>query len=415
MEAGAAQQQVSERELREARQGFMRILRAKRMHPRFVAAHADELLARAQEEYAAWLSKGEPAENPPGWIIHCAWRRTQDLLDAERRRPRAVALEDVEYLAEDRTPGPEAQLLDHDRHEQLMRAMSELDDKDREMLKLTFFEEMTVIEAGKRLGFGKSSADRHQKAALKSLHELLDGAIDVPAVEIGLAAWIGATLDHGWLLRLESLPAALRDGSLALAGRAEAVGRRSAVLTDPANASLTGPLARTAGACAGAAAAICLASGAVGPGLGAVTGGVREVPVPKVKTSRPARDSFRVVKASPAGLSEAAPRPASPSSAPTTRQSASAPAAVERSQRPAEPSASPRQPTPRTTSQKSAAEFGLEGSPAPTEPESAPSPAPEEAEGTSPPTVKSRSAAPSPSGGSGSGSSGKSAASEFGL
>ena len=412
MEAGAVPRELSDRQLREARQGFLRLLRKKRMHPHFIAEHGEELLAHAQAEYAVWLKRGEVATNPPGWIIHCAWRRTQDQLESERRRPQSVSMEAVEYQAEHRSPGPEQRVLEMDRHEQLMRALAELTEKEREMLQLTFFGEMTVIGAGEKIGLAKSSADRCQKAALRKLHELLDGAIDVPAHEIGLAAWVAVTLDHDWLLRVESLPESLRDAPLAAAAKLEELSRRLTPVADPAHASAMGPALRAAGICSGAVAALCLASGAVGPGVEAIPHAERHTITPTVK-----------VGSKEAPISIAEPTPPRPNAPAHSRQRFVGKEPTPRLARPTEaarPGTAGGSPTntraeiapPRTADQQSTAEFGIEGSAAPRSEEPTAPPAATAPSASPPPSVDARSGSASSTD---SGSKGSAATTEFGL
>ncbi len=77
------QAELSKAELDGARLGFSRLLRRKRFSPQFIANHRDDLLATAQLEYTRRITEGIEVENPAGWIINCAWRRTQNLLEAQ--------------------------------------------------------------------------------------------------------------------------------------------------------------------------------------------------------------------------------------------------------------------------------------------------------------------------------------------
>ena len=84
-----------------ARKAFRGKLLRLRYSPQFIVNNADELLAIAHSEYARAVQKGVEVEDPVAWTIHCAWRRTQNLLQAESIRPRSVSSERVAELVDD--------------------------------------------------------------------------------------------------------------------------------------------------------------------------------------------------------------------------------------------------------------------------------------------------------------------------
>ncbi len=294
MEAASATEGLDHEALRAAELGFLQYLRRKRISERFLATYAEDLFGQAQKEYATWLAAGNVAENAVGWLINCAWRRTQDLLDELRRRPPAVSVEDAAYLADTATPGPEEQAIDHDIHELLQHAMSFLPMQERKLLELTYFEGFDVFAAGRELGWGKSSAHRHHRAALERLRALLPEDRDALGAEIGLAAWVAVAGDrgHDWSLPggIEAVLHSARDAAGSVMHRVGELWRRVSPAADPSNASATSGVARAAGAC-GVAAVACLASGVIGPGVGAIDLGAHQhhqTPKAAAAPSRPA-------------------------------------------------------------------------------------------------------------------------------
>ena len=143
-----------------------------------------------------------------GWLLNCAYWRAQNLLDAETRKPRTASLDAVFHLADESTPTPEQQALDNDRQSRLREALSHLPGKERELLWLVYFEGMSIREAGRRLGWRKSAADRHHSAAMERMLALVgDRALLSPAI-LGPAAWAAANgegqraLRAAWDLRV---------------------------------------------------------------------------------------------------------------------------------------------------------------------------------------------------------------------
>jgi len=156
VEVITASRRVSGRELRAAEEGFLRLLRCKRFSAAWIEENAADLFAQAQKEYAERLAAGRPADNPVGWLIVCAWQRAKNLLDSRRRRPHTASIEAEVDLADTSTPTPEQQVLDQDRVERLRKAMGYLIEEERRLLELSYFEGMSVREAGRELGWSKS-------------------------------------------------------------------------------------------------------------------------------------------------------------------------------------------------------------------------------------------------------------------
>ena len=163
---------ITPAELREAERGIKTML-AKKFSAAWIAENARDLLGQASVEYAEWLKDHPPARSPVGWLLNCAYWRALNLLDSETRKPRTASLDAVFHLADESTPTPEQQVLNADLQRRLYKALSHLPDKECELLTLVHFGHMSIREAGRRLGWQKSAADRHHTAALKKMRALV--------------------------------------------------------------------------------------------------------------------------------------------------------------------------------------------------------------------------------------------------
>jgi RNA polymerase sigma factor (sigma-70 family) len=363
VETISASPRVSKRELRAAEDGFLRLLRCKRFSTVWIEENAADLFAQAQKEYAERLAAGEPADNPVGWLIVCAWQRTKNLLDSRRRKPQAAPIEAEVDLADTSTPTPEQQVIDRDRVERIRKAMGYLTEEERRLLELSYFEGMSVREAGRELGWGKSSADRHHQAALERLRAMLGGQRDLLGVEIGLAAWLGRARAHG--VRPE-LPHGLgtllvenaKSGAASVGNWIAEGWRRLSPLSDPGSAAVTSGAVRTAGAC-GAAAVACFASGVIGPGIGGVDMIAHSSPVAKPAKTRQAATVQPGTEATSASAAPAE-TSAAPQAGSAQRSGPSRPAhRSARTQTASEPTQTHREP--QTAAEQTATEFGIEG------------------------------------------------------
>jgi RNA polymerase sigma factor (sigma-70 family) len=264
----AARAELSRGQLEAAERGFKQLLRRKRFSREFIDRNAADLLAQARLEYSRHLAAGKRIDNAAGWIIHCAWRRTQNALEQEANAPRYVPIAARPGLAA-KTTTPEEEALEADRHRQLQAAVEELSPEQLKLIALTYFGGMSVREASRALGWDKCKGDRRHHAALKRLKQLL-GVEDLDAlgVEIGLAAFAvagagGRTGPAGFATHTVSRAAA------ELLARGQELARRllAGGAAEPGMGNAAGLAARGAGACAAAAVA-CLASGVIGPGIG---------------------------------------------------------------------------------------------------------------------------------------------------
>lgn len=402
---------VTPAELREAERGFTLMLR-KKFSAVWIAENARDVLGQANMEYAEWLENNPPARNPVGWLLTCAYRRAQNLLDSQTRKPSEASLEAVFHLPDEATPSPEQQALDHDRQKRLREALSFLPEKECKLLALIYFEDHSIREAGRKVGWQKSAADRHHNWALEKLRALVgdDRSLLSPAT-VGLAAW-GVARGEGHRPFAAAVDAALAPAREAFAIGTEIVTvraqrfadlwRRLSPFTDPTSAAATSGGGRVVGACGVALATVVCgvaASGVVptvGSGIaphshkasnvGTANGTARQAAVPAAVIPTPELPTLEL------------PAPKStepqPSKVKTTARS------KPKAHRARAASA------PRATAQQTTNEFGVEAG-STSEPSAAPAPETSSSSGSS--------SSPSSSGGSSGRSSGSSVNSEFGL
>ncbi len=297
------QAELSKAELDGARLGFSQLLRRKRFSPQFIANHRDDLLATAQLEYTRRVSEGVEVENPAGWIINCAWRRTQNLLEAQGRGPRLISTERSGAITDDLGHSPEDAALEFDRFRKVQEAIEQLSTDQRKLLELAYFEEMGVREAGRFLGWHSSKAQRCHESARRRIQELLGvESLDELEIPIGLAAWLSLASGHSTGLHLPAGIEAVADkanrGAGHLWARTQELARRFLALGggEPTGGVVAGGVVRTAGVC-GAAAVACLAGGVIGPGLGGVNllDAHHHNPAPRERAAQTADRSSAVV------------------------------------------------------------------------------------------------------------------------
>ncbi len=352
---------ISGAHLREAERGFLALLRAKRFPRAWIDKNAIDLLAQAASEYAAWLKDHKAEPNPVGWLITCAYRRAVNLLDSESRRPPTTSLDAVIDHGDQRTPTPEQEALANDRQRRLREALHCLPARDRRLISLVYFEDRTVREAGRRLGWRKSAADRHHQAALERLRAIVgdDRALLSPAV-LGLGAWVALADDRAPGLRgIPRALASVAQGAGAplaeLARRLAAGARRLLPLAEPGSAAASSGAGRVAGACgAGLLAAVCgLVVAGVQPPL---PGGGEATSRPHVASPKPQESQRRAT--TDAHASEGA-------KSGGTAERQRSPERVSSSTGSSTPSPLPAPPASREASKQVVEEFGIEHDPAP--------------------------------------------------
>jgi len=163
---------ITNQQLDEAREGLVRLLHKKRFPREWIEREAPEAMARAEGDFAARLAAGKE-DDTVKLLVVIAYRRAMKMLGAQRAKP-TVSIETVFHLADESTPSPEEEAIRHDRQERVVEAMSHLTERERMLLKLRYYDGMSIREAGRHVGWGKSSANRHHGVALKQLKALLD-------------------------------------------------------------------------------------------------------------------------------------------------------------------------------------------------------------------------------------------------
>ena len=299
---------VTDDQLREAERGLRRLLHAKRFRREWIEQHVPEIMSQARTDFAARLA-AERVEDTVSLLVVIAYRRSLKLVTAERSQPKVTSIEDVFHLADEGTPTPEEEALDHDRHRRLVKAMGHLPEREQMLLALVYFEEMPLQEAGRKLGWAKASATRHHQAALEKLKALV-GDRSLLGWEIGVPAYVAAghhsVLRRG-LMWTEGAAESVRDAALLGSGRIRPLAEGGhALATSGAGRTTAGVCAVAVGSC------IAAATGVVGPGIAGLQAGGHGHDRP------PARHAVKV--AEPAG--EAA-KPAAPSPAKTTPEPSS--------------------------------------------------------------------------------------------
>lgn len=259
---------VTDEQLREAEEGLRRVLLAKRFRSSWIAEHLPEIMAQARTDFAARLAV-ERVEDTVNLLVVIAYRRALKLVSAEIAEPHVESIEIASELADEKTPTPEEEVLELDRHRRLLGAMSYLPDREKKLLAFVYFEEMELQEAGRRLGWAKASATRHHQAALEKLRALV-GDRNLLGLELGVPAYVAAghrSAIRSGLMWVEGAAESVRDAALVGSGRVRP-------FVESGNAvAASGAGRTTAGVCAVAVGCIAAATGVVGPGIGVLGGG----------------------------------------------------------------------------------------------------------------------------------------------
>jgi RNA polymerase sigma factor (sigma-70 family) len=160
-------------DIAEGWRGFRGRLVRKGFSQQFIDTYGEDLFAEAQLEAVKLIDRGEEVQKPPAFLIHCAWRRTQNLLDSQRRRPQSVPLEAVPDPRSELST-PDEDLLAADLRRRTRKAMSYLPLPERQIIELMYLREMSCREAGRALGWSSSHADRKHQAALERLRPFFE-------------------------------------------------------------------------------------------------------------------------------------------------------------------------------------------------------------------------------------------------
>ena len=198
--------------------------------------------------------------------------------------------------------------------------MQHLPSKEAQLLALIYYEDCSIREAGRQLGWRKSAADRHHAAAMAKMlaligdPKLLSGAMIGPAASAYVHGDAHHRIDSATQVAFRTLShayAAASERVEVVAHRSADLARRVAPFSDSANVAATGGAARVAAHCGAAASiAVCglLAAPAVEQGLEALG------------RSHPARSPARHAKPQRAASRDRAPDPHRPRRQPRRRQ-----------------------------------------------------------------------------------------------
>ncbi len=180
---------LDQREIDRAWHGFRSRLRRRGMIA-LLERNGEDHFGQALLELSEAMASGLPIRNPAGWLITCAWRRTQNQLDQERRRPRSVSADDLPSLTSD-APTPEQSILAAADRRALVGAIRCLSHDDRTLIKLVYGAGLSRREAARRIGWSYSKLDRRHGAALDRVYAFLmnparpqrpaDPAVDPPS------------------------------------------------------------------------------------------------------------------------------------------------------------------------------------------------------------------------------------------
>jgi RNA polymerase sigma factor (sigma-70 family) len=297
--AESAAAELTADQMNEVRRAFIGLLHRRRYSPSFITNNADDLLQIAHTEYVRAVEKGVDVHDPVAWTINCAWRRLQNHLTAEGRRPRTVSTDKIIDLPDRETPDPAVAAEEEDRAERVRLAVAELDEAERQLIALTYFEDMTLADAGRFLRWHPSKAKHTHQRALKHLFAKLGPTGEDVRIEIGLAAYLSLRFAKSLIALPPGVEAAVDKTTHHAQGfwsRINDAARRFSFGggNDAATAIASSGAGRAAGACAAGVAVVCLgaAGGVVGPGLGINLSGNHD--------SKPSRSSPRREPKTPA-------------------------------------------------------------------------------------------------------------------
>jgi RNA polymerase sigma-70 factor (ECF subfamily) len=126
--------------------------------------------------FDVWRSAGSFAGRSKAstWIYSIARNKVISWL----RKTTEVTLEDESLLDElvDPSPGPHEELAMDDMKQQLLRLIDQLSDEHREVLKLTYFEDMSIKEVADLLVISENTVKTRMFYARKRMAQLLDKA-----------------------------------------------------------------------------------------------------------------------------------------------------------------------------------------------------------------------------------------------
>lgn len=165
---------ISNQQIRKAEDGVARLLYKKRFPREWIERHLPDVMAHAHADFAMRLAAGQE-DDTVNLLVVIGYRRAIKVLRSQLSRPPITSIETLFNLADESTPTPEEEAIQHDRQDRVKKAMSHLPQQERELLALHFYEDLSIREAGRHVGWGKSAANRHYHAAEAKLRALFDG------------------------------------------------------------------------------------------------------------------------------------------------------------------------------------------------------------------------------------------------
>jgi RNA polymerase sigma factor (sigma-70 family) len=265
--------------LREIERSLYGKLKAHRLSDSFIGRFGEEALQEGLVEYFRAVKNGQEIDNRDAFVVKAAFFRAIDKLRREARESDSAAVE--AFLERDRltTPASDEVAIEHLAAEELHRAISTLGTEERQALRLHYFEQLSNEKSAEILYCSERTFRRRLTKALGDLSRRLGVPAPEPdselAIEVGLAAW--ASLAGARVVPANGLidhATAALDATLhlpaSILGRARDLTAR--LLASDASEKVTvlagAPAARAGGAFCTGALALCLVTGAVGPGIG---------------------------------------------------------------------------------------------------------------------------------------------------
>lgn len=265
--------------LREIERSLYGKLKAHRLSDSFIARCGEEALQEGLVEYFRAVKNGQEIDNRDAFVVKAAFFRAIDKLRREARESDSAAAEALLERGRFATPASDEVAIEHLAAEELHKAIGTLGAEERQALRLHYFEQLSNEKSAEILYCSERTFRRRLTKALDDLSRRLGVPVPEPdselAIEVGLAAWVSLAgakvvpanglIDHA---------AAAIDATLhlpaSILGRARDLTAR--LLASDASEKVTalagGPAARAGGAFCTGALALCLVTGAVGPGIG---------------------------------------------------------------------------------------------------------------------------------------------------
>lgn len=107
------------------------------------------------------------------WLFGVIRRVAMETARREHSRETRVMRIVPDQVEDRETVDPQAELERGERREALLRALKELSERQREVLHLVFYQEMTIQEAGEIMGISLGSARTHYERGKRRLRSLL--------------------------------------------------------------------------------------------------------------------------------------------------------------------------------------------------------------------------------------------------